>query len=293
MNRQPLGGKMDSREDLVIFYKNLHGEKISECRFFINAAEKDIMRSNDWKLKVDKFRPELRFESEGYQTIGTFSLENLGCQEFMMKSPLLSLLLVSVLFMNSFSEVQGRKWKGEGTTRNLENIAIGRCYDYIRIVNPAVGEKNCSGMWEAFKNAFINKDPCSILPKDYELFINLSLHTIPPNKSLFWENNQLLVNTFGGRGRRYMSLGDTLFGFFGDFLNWCGQAESAELDYESCPTMEECENNAVDSFWRMASITSQEYLLSNGDSCGTHTVKKLENRLKTLGYDVTCTDNYK
>jgi len=37
-------------------------------------------------------------------------------------------------------------------------------------------------MWEAFKNAFINKDPCSILPQDYELFINLSLHTIPPNK---------------------------------------------------------------------------------------------------------------
>jgi len=24
-----------------------------------------------------------------------------------------------------------------------------------------------------------------------------------------------------------MSLGDTLFGFFGDFLNWCGQANGA------------------------------------------------------------------
>ncbi|KFP36825.1 ADP-ribosyl cyclase 2, partial [Chlamydotis macqueenii] len=29
------------------------------------------------------------------------------------------------------------------------------------------------------------------------------------------------------------------------------------------------------------------------DSCGTHTVQVLENRLKTLGYDVTCSDNYK
>ncbi|NXY24431.1 BST1 hydrolase, partial [Atrichornis clamosus] len=29
------------------------------------------------------------------------------------------------------------------------------------------------------------------------------------------------------------------------------------------------------------------------DSCGTHSVKTLENRLKTLGYGVTCTDNYK
>lgn len=33
------------------------------------------------------------------------------------------------------------------------------------------------------------------------------------------------------------------------------------LDYESCPTMEECENNAVDSFWRMASITVNSALV--------------------------------
>ncbi|NWU07990.1 BST1 hydrolase, partial [Cephalopterus ornatus] len=29
------------------------------------------------------------------------------------------------------------------------------------------------------------------------------------------------------------------------------------------------------------------------DSCGTRSVKTLETRLKTLGYNVTCTDNYK
>ncbi|NXH10081.1 BST1 hydrolase, partial [Bucco capensis] len=233
------------------------------------------------------------------------------------------------------------KWKGEGTTNNLESIVIGRCYDYIRIVNPSVGEKNCSAIWEAFKNAFINKDPCNILPMDYELFINLSLHTIPANKSLFWENNHLLVNSFADRGRRYMSLADTLFGFLGDFLNWCGQSNSPELDYESCPTAEDCENNAVDSFWRMASITYAQHssgvihVLLNGsavggaypdpgffadyeipnlqkekvsqiviwvvddiegpnrDSCGNHTVQTLEKRLETLGYNVTCTDNYK
>lgn len=34
-------------------------------------------------------------------------------------------------------------------------------------------------------------------------------------------------------------------------------------------------------------------IISHRESCGTHTVKILENRLKTLGYDVTCTDNYK
>ncbi|NWZ92975.1 BST1 hydrolase, partial [Nesospiza acunhae] len=29
------------------------------------------------------------------------------------------------------------------------------------------------------------------------------------------------------------------------------------------------------------------------DSCGTNSVKTLETRLKTLGFNVTCTDNYK
>ncbi|KAJ7410569.1 ADP-ribosyl cyclase/cyclic ADP-ribose hydrolase 2 [Willisornis vidua] len=220
--------------------------------------------------------------------------------------------------MSSFSEVQGRKWKGEGTTQNLESIVIGRCYDYIRIVNPAVGhesdhieanrlvavwkqninfdrchilskliqlsEKNCSEIWEAFKSAFINKDPCSILPEDYELFINLSLHAIPANKSLFWENNQLLVNTFADRGRRYMSLADTLFGFFADFLNWCGQANSP--DYE-IPNLQKDKISEV-AIWVVDDIEGPDL-----DSCGINSVKTLETRLTTLGYNVTCTDNYK
>lgn len=48
---------------MVIFYKTLHEETISEVRFFINIIEKDIMRSSDWKLKVNKFRPGLRYDS--------------------------------------------------------------------------------------------------------------------------------------------------------------------------------------------------------------------------------------
>lgn len=45
----------------------------SEDGFFINVAEKD-MRISDWKLKVGKFRPGLRFYSQGYQTIGTLEV---------------------------------------------------------------------------------------------------------------------------------------------------------------------------------------------------------------------------
>ncbi|KYO45787.1 ADP-ribosyl cyclase 2 isoform A [Alligator mississippiensis] len=178
-----------------------------------------------------------------------------------------------LLFSKDFSGVDGKKWKGEGTTPNLDSIIIGRCYEYIRIVNPAVGEKNCSELLEAFKKAFMNKDPCNILPSDYELFINLSQHSIPPNKSLFWENNQFLVSSYAARTRRYMPLGDTLIGAFGDLLNWCGQANNTEVD-DSCPTTEECENNAVESFWRIASINYAKqssgiiHVMLNGSATG-------------------------
>lgn len=41
--------------------------------------------------------------------------------------------------------------------------------------------KNCTAIWEAFKGV-LDKDPCSVLPSDYDLFINLSRHPIPRDK---------------------------------------------------------------------------------------------------------------
>uniref|UniRef100_A0A8D0H577 ADP-ribosyl cyclase/cyclic ADP-ribose hydrolase n=1 Tax=Sphenodon punctatus TaxID=8508 RepID=A0A8D0H577_SPHPU len=172
------------------------------------------------------------------------------------------------------AEINGKIWKGEGTTPNLESIVIGRCYEYIAVVNPSVAGKNCSEIWKAFKSAFINKDPCNIFPSDYELFINLSLHAVPPDKSLFWENNQLLVTGYSDRARRFMPLSDTLFGGFGDFLTWCGKAGSPGIDYNSCPRTEECEHNPVESFWRIASANYAKQssgvinILLNGSATG-------------------------
>ena len=42
-------------------------------------------------------------------------------------------------------------------------------------------DKNCTAIWEAFK-VVLDKDPCSVLPSDYDLFINLSRHSIPRDK---------------------------------------------------------------------------------------------------------------
>ncbi|XP_007948275.1 ADP-ribosyl cyclase/cyclic ADP-ribose hydrolase 2 [Orycteropus afer afer] len=42
-------------------------------------------------------------------------------------------------------------------------------------------DKNCTAIWEAF-SVVLDKDPCSVLPSDYDLFINLSWHSIPRDK---------------------------------------------------------------------------------------------------------------
>ncbi|CAH2299846.1 ADP-ribosyl cyclase cyclic ADP-ribose hydrolase 2 [Pelobates cultripes] len=181
---------------------------------------------------------------------------------------------IGCLFIACLEGVAVKQWGGDGTTPNLGEIIIGRCYDYIETVNPSAGRKNCSEIWEAFKSAFVNKDPCSIFPSDYELYINLTFHNIPPNKSFFWENNKDLVHRYSDRTKRYMPLGDTLPGWLGDNLNWCGVANEPGMDYISCPTTTECEYNAQESFWRIASVTYAKYsygeiqIMLNGSTPG-------------------------
>ncbi|MGH0116876.1 UNVERIFIED_CONTAM: hypothetical protein FKN15_040865 [Acipenser sinensis] len=146
-----------------------------------------------------------------------------------------------------------KQWQGDGTTLSLEEIIIGRCYNYIRVVNPSVGEKNCSQIWEAFRDAFIFKDPCKVLPKDFEPFIRLTVHDVPLNKSLFWENSQLLVGRYADNTKRMMPLDGTLMGWLAQGLAWCGHPGGTGMNYKSCPTTDECEHNPAESFWRIAS----------------------------------------
>ncbi|XP_075400627.1 ADP-ribosyl cyclase/cyclic ADP-ribose hydrolase 2-like isoform X2 [Tenrec ecaudatus] len=231
------------------------------------------------------------------------------------------------------------RWAGEGTNRHLRTIFLGRCQEYLELLSLEQRDKNCTAIWEAF-SVVLDKDPCSVLPSDYDLFINLSRHSIPRDKSLFWENNHLLVTSYSENARRLMPLCDVLYGRVGDFLSWCRQKNASGLDYESCPTAADCENNPVDSYWKRASIQYSRdssgviYVMLNGsdpngaypvkgffadyeipflqkdkitrievwvmhdigrpnvESCGEGTVKILENRLKDMGFQFSCINDY-
>nr|XP_030720122.1 ADP-ribosyl cyclase/cyclic ADP-ribose hydrolase 2 isoform X5 [Globicephala melas] len=179
-------------------------------------------------------------------------MEARGCARSRRPLPALLLILLLPPAAGAAGAADAR-WSGQGTTPHLQSIFLGRCAEYIAVLSPELRDKNCTAIWEAFK-LVLDKDPCSVLPSDYDLFINLSRHSIPRDKSLFWENNHLLVTSYAENGRRFMPLCNVLYGMVGDFLSWCRQKNASGLDYQSCPTSEDCENNPVDSYWKSASI---------------------------------------
>ncbi|MBZ3882567.1 ADP-ribosyl cyclase/cyclic ADP-ribose hydrolase 2 [Sciurus carolinensis] len=195
-----------------------------------------------------------------------------GCAPWWL--PLLQLLLLQL-----GAGAAGERWGGEGTSPHLQSIFLGRCAEYSSLLRPELRDKNCTAIWEAFK-VVLDKDPCSVLPSDYDLFIDLSMHSIPRDKSLFWENNHLLVTSYSDNTRRFMPLCDVLYGRVGDFLSWCRQKNGSGLDYQSCPTSEDCENNPVDSYWKRASMQYSRdssgviYVMLNGsEPTGAYPVK--------------------
>lgn len=86
--------------------------------------------------------------------------------------------------------------------------------------------------------------------------------------------------SYSENARRLMPLCDVLYGRVGDFMSWCRQANGTGLDYQSCPTAEDCENNPVDSYWKRASIQYARdssgviYVMLNGsEPTGAYPVK--------------------
>ncbi|XP_021409991.2 ADP-ribosyl cyclase/cyclic ADP-ribose hydrolase 1 [Lonchura striata] len=145
------------------------------------------------------------------------------------------------------------QWKDRGTTKNLQEVVLGRCYSYITAQHPELGDKDCLKIWESLKDAFIYKNPCNITPEDYQPLMELASHPIPCNKSLFWSKTGDLVHRYTKSNQNFLTLEDTLLGYMADRVSWCGDPSAPGINYESCPKRNECENNPSSVFWKMAS----------------------------------------
>ncbi|XP_055986319.1 ADP-ribosyl cyclase/cyclic ADP-ribose hydrolase 1, partial [Sorex fumeus] len=125
-------------------------------------------------------------------------------------------------------------------------------------------DRDCRKIEAAFLNAFLSKNPCHVTEQDYEPLIKLVNQTVACDKTLFWSKTRELVHLYTGVQTDFLTLEDTLLGHLADGLNWCGDADSSEVNYHSCPLWKkDCHANAVSVFWNVASRRFAE------DACGT------------------------
>jgi hypothetical protein len=78
-----------------------------------------------------------------------------------------------------------------GTTRNFEEIFLGRCYYFLNVLHGRDCKIhslniNCTALLDAFSAAVINKAACDIKIDDFNEFLKLANHPLGVNTTLFW-----------------------------------------------------------------------------------------------------------
>ncbi|XP_012493891.1 PREDICTED: ADP-ribosyl cyclase/cyclic ADP-ribose hydrolase 1 [Propithecus coquereli] len=185
-------------------------------------------------------------------------------------------LLVAVAVVGVLMWLHLYKWNGQGTTEHFADIILGRCSNYTRIVQPALRNVDCQKIQEAFKDAFISKNPCNITEEDYRPLMKLTTQTIPCSKTILWSKTKEMAHQYTRVHRDMFTLEDTLLGYMADGLMWCGDSGTSEMNYRSCPHWKkDCPNNPVSVFWKMASHRFADaacgvvYVILNGSLSNT------------------------
>uniref|UniRef100_A0A667YUX0 ADP-ribosyl cyclase/cyclic ADP-ribose hydrolase n=1 Tax=Myripristis murdjan TaxID=586833 RepID=A0A667YUX0_9TELE len=146
-----------------------------------------------------------------------------------------------------------------GTTPNIKQIVVGRCYNYITLVNPSL-RFDCEEIWREFEEVVVQRSACNVRVKDYHRLFHAMPQTWPCDRFLFWSKTRTLVHSYTAAVRHFWTLEDTLVGYIFNDLIWC------DFDFSSCPEWSACVNHPVYSLWRQASQNFAE------TACGNITV---------------------
>ncbi|XP_051944927.1 ADP-ribosyl cyclase/cyclic ADP-ribose hydrolase 1 [Xyrauchen texanus] len=143
---------------------------------------------------------------------------------------------------------------GFGTTPHLKQIVIGRCYEYVTLINPS-SRYNCEEIWQEFEEAVIRQSPCGVRVKDYQRMFRASTQILPCDKLLFWSKTRDLMHSYAAVKGSVWTLENTLVGFMFNDLIWCRQQDRERgFDYHTCPEWSTCLNHPVYSLWKQASV---------------------------------------
>ncbi|EMP39947.1 ADP-ribosyl cyclase 1 [Chelonia mydas] len=185
-------------------------------------------------------------------------------------------VLAAVLLATGTKEtsMQLLQWKGRGTTKNLQEVILGRCYNYITTVNPelrirkrprrtkedflphvmmhSAAEKQELKKWRDSEK-WDRKENAACQSEAMERLLNVMERQADTLQSLFWSKTNDLVHRYTKTNHNFLTLEDTLLGYMADGVSWCGNPSSPGINYESCPKWSECESNPSSVYWKMAS----------------------------------------
>ncbi|KAM6953397.1 uncharacterized protein FYW47_014028 [Aplochiton taeniatus] len=140
-----------------------------------------------------------------------------------------------------------------GTTPNLKDIVIGRCFDYVTLVHPSF-RYDCEEIWSAFEEAVVRRSPCDVKVRDYRRMFGATPQALPCDRLLFWSKTRSLMHIYAAVNPNLWTLENTLVGYVFNDLVWCGQQQTGRgFDFDTCPEWSTCVNHPVYSLWRQAS----------------------------------------
>uniref|UniRef100_A0A3Q2ZDD9 ADP-ribosyl cyclase/cyclic ADP-ribose hydrolase n=1 Tax=Hippocampus comes TaxID=109280 RepID=A0A3Q2ZDD9_HIPCM len=139
-----------------------------------------------------------------------------------------------------------------GTTPNIKHIVMGRCFNYITLVNPDI-RSDCEEIWRAFEEAVLRQASCDVAAEHYRHMFRAMPQTGACDRFLLWSKTRTLVQDYAAVAHHLWTLEDTLVGYMFNDLIWCGQQEHSDFNFGSCPEWSACVHHPVHSLWRQAS----------------------------------------
>uniref|UniRef100_A0A8D0P4P6 ADP-ribosyl cyclase/cyclic ADP-ribose hydrolase 1 n=1 Tax=Sus scrofa TaxID=9823 RepID=A0A8D0P4P6_PIG len=206
------------------------------------------------------------------------------------------------------------KWNGKGSTVDFQEIILRRCYTYIRVVQPELGDRDCQKIKKAFTDAFISKDPCSAREEDYDLLMKLGHQTVPCDKTVFWSKTKELAHQYTKTQKGLFTLENTLLGYIADDLSWCnGVVFVFKFAENACGMVQVFLNGSISNAFDKTSTfgrvevhslqpskvhTLKAWVIHDSgktprDTCSGSSINELQLILRGKNIKFTCQENYR
>ncbi|XP_065670186.1 ADP-ribosyl cyclase/cyclic ADP-ribose hydrolase isoform X4 [Hydra vulgaris] len=148
-----------------------------------------------------------------------------------------------------------------GTTQNLKEIFIGRCWHYQVLAKENKIDElktivNCTKLWNEFYASFAFKNPCDVTKNSYKPFFEMLENPKKIRNAMFWSGSSTLVHQFTFINDQHIVLEETMTGYLMNELTWCGSPTTPDgLNYTKC----NAKNNVCNAMYPAWFIASKKF----------------------------------